>query len=126
MHGRISTSLRLNWRIEEREQLEVERLEDMQYRAADIRYFLSETYRDEWRSVDPVGAPVVDPLWFFDVPTMQAYEGRPGPTDLNFVGRTEKRKGPDIFINLSWWLDPTIGAARIIGPHSSDGDGTSS
>jgi glycosyltransferase involved in cell wall biosynthesis len=126
MHGRISTSMELNWCVETRECLDLRRLEDMQYRAVDVRYFYSEMYRDEWKSVDPVPAPIVDPLWFFDVPTVRSYEERPGAPDLNFVGRSEKRKGPDIFVNLAWWLRPAIRAARLIGPANHDLDGTSS
>jgi glycosyltransferase involved in cell wall biosynthesis len=84
-------------------------------------------YRDEWRAVDPVHAPVLDPLWFFDVPPLQPYQDRVGPPDLNFVGRCEKRKGPDIFVQLAWWLPrSSYRAANLIGPQNYDRDGTSS
>src|SRR5262249_50880080 len=68
MHGRISTSLLLNWCNPSRDCSELIKLENMQYQAVDVRYFYSAMYRDEWRAVDPVPAPLVDPLWFFDVP----------------------------------------------------------
>lgn len=126
MHGRISTSLELNWCATTRECASLKHLEDLQYRAVDIRYFYSEMYRDEWKAVDPVATPIVDPLWFFDVPEVRPYEERPGPADLNFVGRSEKRKGPDIFVHLAWWLRNEIGSARLIGPANHDHDGTSS
>ena len=71
MHGRVSTSLELNWCAQGRGCIERKELENMQYQAVDIRYFYSEMYRDEWRAIDPVAAPVVDPLWFFDVPRQQ-------------------------------------------------------
>jgi glycosyltransferase involved in cell wall biosynthesis len=127
MHGRISTSLELNWCVQSRDCIELTQLENMQYQAVDIRYFYSEMYRDEWRAIDPVPAPVVDPLWFFDVPRQQPYRDRPGPVDLNFVGRCEKRKGPDIFINLAWWLPRScVRKINLIGPSNYDLDGTSS
>ncbi len=127
MHGRISTSMELNWCEQSRDCSDLVRLEDMQYKAVDVRYFYSDMYRDEWRSVDPVHAPVLDPLWFFDVPRLHPYQDRPGPPDLNFVGRCEKRKGPDIFINMAWWLpSDCVGSVNLIGPPNYDRDGTSS
>ena len=52
---------------------------------------------------------------------------RPGAVDLNFVGRCEKRKGPDIFVNLAWWLSRSyVGKMNLIGPPVYDPDGTSS
>ena len=127
MHGRISTSQELNWFAPARHCSELTLLENMQYQAVDVRYFYSAMYREEWRSVDPVPAPIVDPLWFFDVPRLLPYEDRPGPPDLNFVGRSEKRKGPDIFINLAWWLPrSSFRSAKLIGPQNYDPDGTSS
>jgi hypothetical protein len=127
MHGRISTSLELNWCALSRDCSDVIRLENMQYKTVDVRYFYSEMYRNEWRAVDPVPAPVLDPLWFFDVPRLLPYQDRLGAPDLNFVGRCEKRKGPDIFVNLAWWLPPDcVGSIKLIGPQNYDRDGSSS
>ena len=127
MHGRISTTLQLNWCSKNRDWDELVQFENMQYRAADARYFYSDAYREEWRAVDPVPAPVLDPLWFFDVPQLAEYQDRLGPPDLNFVGRCERRKGPDIFINLAWWLPQgSVRSFNLIGPQNFDPDGTSS
>jgi glycosyltransferase involved in cell wall biosynthesis len=127
MHGRISTSQELNWCEESRDCIELAHLENLQYQVVDNRYFYSAMYRDEWRVIDPVPAPVLDPLWFFDVPQLLPYQGRLGPPDLNFVGRSEKRKGPDIFINLAWWLSKSyVRAVNLIGPTNYDRDGTPS
>ena len=127
MHGRISTSQELNWCANARDSGELTQLENLQYKAVDVRYFYSEMYRDEWRAVDPVPAPVLDPLWFFDVPQLDPYQDRSGPPDLNFVGRSEKRKGPDIFINLAWWLPAgSVRSFNLFGPPNHDPDGTSS
>jgi glycosyltransferase involved in cell wall biosynthesis len=127
MHGRISTSLALNWSVEERDCIDLVQAENLQYQTVDARYFISASYREEWLDIDPVPAHVLDPLWFFDIPRLQAYQDRTGPPDLNFVGRFEKRKGPDIFIHLAWWL-PRCGyrTANLIGPPNHDRNGTSS
>jgi hypothetical protein len=127
MHGRISTSKELNWCQQSRNCIEWTHLENMQYQVVDNRYFYSAMYRDEWRAIDPVAAPVLDPLWFFEVPRLLPYQDRLGPPDLNFVGRCEKRKGPDIFINLAWWLPRScVRTINLIGPQNYDRDGTSS
>lgn len=127
MHGRISTSLELNWCVQSRDCIEVTQLENMQYQAVDVRYFISAMYRDEWRDVDPLPSTLLDPLWYLDVPSLQVYQDRIGLPDLNFVGRCEKRKGPDIFINLAWHLPRSCyRSASLIGPPAHDRDGTSS
>jgi glycosyltransferase involved in cell wall biosynthesis len=127
MHGRYSTSVSLNWCVEERGCIELAQQETMQYQTVDARYFISAKYRDEWRAIDPVPAHVLDPLWFFEVPRLQPYQDRLGPPDLNFVGRSEKLKGPDIFIQLAWWLPRSCyRAAHVIGPQSFDGNRTPS
>jgi hypothetical protein len=127
MHGRISTSFELNWCPQNRDCSELTQLENMQYQAVDVRYFYSAMYQEEWRAVDPVPTTVLDPLWFFDVPRLQSPLERVGPPNLNFVGRCEKRKGPDLFIQLAWWLPrSSYRSANLIGPQNYDRDGTSS
>jgi hypothetical protein len=126
MHGRVSTSFSLNWSIDDRDCMNLAQLENMQYQTVDARYFISAMYRDEWLAIDQVPAHLLDPLWFFEVPRLQAYQCRVGPPDLNFVGRCEKRKGPDIFIHLAWWLPRSYyRTANLIGPQHGFGNGTS-
>jgi glycosyltransferase involved in cell wall biosynthesis len=127
MHGRLSTSFSLNWSDDERECIDLAQVEKMQYQTVDARYFISAKYRDEWLAIDPVPAHLLDPLWFFDVPRLQAYQDRVGAPDLNFVGRGEKLKGPDIFIHLAWWLPRSCyRTANLIGPTDYDRKGTAS
>lgn len=46
---------------------------------------------------------------------------------LNFIGRTEKRKGPHVFLQLLWWLRPnSYSAANIIGPFCAGATGETS
>jgi glycosyltransferase involved in cell wall biosynthesis len=127
MHGRVSTSFALNWSVEDRHCIDLVHVENLQYQTVDARYFISASYQEEWRAIDPVPTHLLDPLWFFQVPGLQPYEDRPGPPDLNFVGRVEKRKGPDIFIHLAWWLPrSSYRVANLIGPPNLDRNGTSS
>lgn len=126
MHGVISTTIGLNWSSVGEQRIALELQEESQYRCVDIRYGLSLSYLDEWRCRSPLPSLYLSPLRFLKPP-------RPLPTrlggapDLNFVGRTERRKGPDLFADLVWWLpSEAYGRARIIGPPSVDTRGVSS
>ncbi len=119
MHGKISKTLRLDWFDFGEENIPLDLQEKMQYKAVDIRYGISKSYLDEWREISDLPSHYYNPLHFFDLPKpTQCLPSKAAPS-LNFIGRTEKRKGPDIFIDLVWWI-PRSGysEARIIGPHS--------
>jgi glycosyltransferase involved in cell wall biosynthesis len=92
-------------------------LEDLQYQAVDLRYGLSHSYLDEWRAKCDLESHYLSP-WRFLRPTMPSRTRLRGePPDLQFIGRTEKRKGPDVFVELARWLPRTsYGKAYIIGP----------
>ncbi|HQU43608.1 MAG TPA: glycosyltransferase, partial [Pirellulales bacterium] len=127
MHGVISTTISMNWASDGALPQEAVRQEEMQYQAADLRYGLSADYLDEWRTRFALASHYLCPLRFLGsyLPVRSAESA--DPPDLNFVGRTEKRKGPDVFAELCWWLPPALyGRARIIGPPSDDLFGTSS
>ena len=127
MHGVISTTLSLNWWADGSEYLSLRRLEHLQYAAADVRYFISEMYRDEWRALCPLPSHYLDPMWFFAPPPPQPYRPSDGPPALQFVGRTEKRKGPHLFVQMLWWLPAGLaGPASVIGPESFGGPGEGS
>lgn len=127
MHGVISTTIRLNWASDGILLRELVLQEELQYQSVDIRYGLSLTYLDEWRSRFALPSHYLNPLAFLQLPTPISSEHSTAPPDLNFVGRTEKRKGPDIFAELAWWLPAHLyGRARIIGPPSLDHHGVSS
>jgi glycosyltransferase involved in cell wall biosynthesis len=127
MHGVISTTISLNWASDGILPRALVLQEELQYQSVDIRYGLSLTYLDEWRSRFALPSHYLNPLAFLQLPTPMVSERSPAPPDLNFVGRTEKRKGPDIFAELVWWLPAHLyGRARIIGPPSLDHLGVSS
>ena len=117
MHGLISTSLSLNWGSDGSIDLPIRQIETMQYSAADLRYFISAFYRDEWRDYSPLESHLFDPMWFFDVPKPLPYRPTTDKPILRFIGRVEKRKGPHLFVETAWWLrHGSYDSAEIIGP----------
>ncbi|MFM7578868.1 MAG: family 2 glycosyl transferase, partial [Microcystaceae cyanobacterium] len=91
----------------------------------DLRYGISKSYIEEWQALSPFPAHYYHPLHFFELPKPVTEIPVASPPDLNFIGRTERRKGPDIFIDLAWWLPKSYyHTAKIIGPHSFNDTGT--
>ncbi len=127
MHGRISTSIELNWSTEGERNQELMSQEDMQFQAVDLRYGLSLAYLDEWRDKSHLTSHYLSPLRFIDRPTPKTVRASSKSPDLLFVGRTEKRKGPDLFVDLAWWLPrDCFRGAKIVGPESYDPHGKGS
>ncbi|MBJ7899276.1 MAG: glycosyltransferase [Cyanobacteria bacterium RI_101] len=125
LHGRISTTLKLDWFTPGKENIPLDLEESQQYSAADLRYGISQSYLDEWRELSALPSHYYHPLHFFDLPAPATEVPNTGAPDLNFIGRTERRKGPDIFLDLVWWLPRSrYSEARIIGPQSFNDTGT--
>jgi glycosyltransferase involved in cell wall biosynthesis len=118
MHGNISVSLEMAWGSGGDNVLEQRMLECEQFESADGVYGISPRYIREWQSL--VNRPVhyIDPLAFVDVPTTLrcsklSVNGKP---NLYCIGRTERRKGNDLFVELVRWIDPSLfGKAAHIG-----------
>ncbi|MGD2179757.1 glycosyltransferase [Lusitaniella coriacea] len=127
MHGKISTTLRLNWANQINDDIALDIQEKMQYQTVDIRYGISKSYLDEWREGIDLESHYFNPIHFFPFPKPTSAEPSNDLPSLNFIGRTEKRKGADIFIDLVWWLPrSSFSGANIIGPESYDGNGNAS
>ncbi|EAM48216.1 glycosyltransferase [Crocosphaera watsonii] len=127
MHGIISKTLRLDWFEGGRGNIPLDLQEKMQYQTADIRYGISKSYLDEWQAFDRLDSHYYNPLHFLDLPKPTLNLPSESPPDLNFIGRTEKRKGPDIFVDLVWWIPRgNYSQARLIGPHSYNYNNTQS
>jgi glycosyltransferase involved in cell wall biosynthesis len=127
MHGTISTTISLNWGGDGTLNRSLVLEEEMQYQSVDLRYGLSAAYLDEWRRGCELESHYLSPLRFLNLPTPTRTRRSPRSPDLLFVGRTEKRKGPDLFVEMAWWLRRgAYGTARIIGPPSHDPHGVSS
>ena len=127
MHGAISTTIALAWGGSGKKPRHTVALERMQFDAADGRYCISPAYRDEWRGYSAQPAHYLDPMWFFAPPAPKPYRPLPGPPTVLFVGRTDKGKGPHLFVQLVWWLPPDCYRdAVIVGPPVTDAHGRSS
>ncbi len=125
LHGRISTTLLLDWFNQGKENIPLLVEEEKQYATVDLRYGISKSYIEEWSKISPLTTHYYHPLHFFDLPKPVTEVSADDPLNLNFIGRTERRKGPDIFIDLVLWLSRShYQQANIIGPHSFDETGT--
>ena len=120
MHGTLSAAWAAGWPApgDGNAQLDESRLkEDLQFRAADARYAISASYAAEWESRLGLKVNLVDPM--SAVGNIEAKSAiRPdGPPDLAFIGRREKWKGPDLFLDLAWCLDRSLYRRLLIaGP----------
>lgn len=119
MHGNWSTTYKMNWGTVGLSDVQRDQFEEWQYRAVDLRYAISPAYIDEWYDFVPVRAHYLHPTQFFRFPqpTIVTPSGEDSKISLNFIGRLERRKGPDIFLKLASLLPrDLVGPVRIIGP----------
>jgi glycosyltransferase involved in cell wall biosynthesis len=132
MHGAISRAFDADWapdRISREIFSEVVALEDLQFRLVDVRYAISDAYAELWGAATGLQPRMISPLHICGAFPAEDIEPTPkgGAPDLIFVGRRERGKGPDIFIDLAWAIDPSnYGRLEIIGGESSGPTGTPS
>lgn len=107
MHGNISVSMDMAYGVTESRTHSMRQLEQAQFNKADGVYAISPRYIREWQAV--INRPVyyIDPLHFIDIPETQTYsqadsEEKPS---IYCIGRMERRKGNDLFIDLVRWID---------------------
>lgn len=116
MHGNLSTSIQLNWNRSET--ISLEDLERRQFIAADGVYSISPAYMKEWTDRFPRPITYIDPLHFVKrnpIDSVYVDDSHKKP-DLCCVGRLEKRKGHDIFLELARWLPKSsYGCPLLIG-----------
>ncbi|HXL84753.1 MAG TPA: glycosyltransferase [Casimicrobiaceae bacterium] len=107
MHGTLSSAFRLGWPWNDdpaRQFAALRMREHLQFRAADCRYALSEFYADEFKQYSRLPINMLDPLAVIRRPKLALSEAKDHPADLAFVGRRERRKGPDLFVDFAWWV----------------------
>jgi glycosyltransferase involved in cell wall biosynthesis len=107
LHGTLSSAFRNAWPWSDdprRAFAELVMREHMQFRCVDARYAISPFYADALQRYAPFPINMLDPLVVIrdTQPSAPASEAR--AADLVFVGRRERRKGPDIFLDAAWWL----------------------
>lgn len=105
MHGNISESVELNWGSAGNQGLEQRMMEQAQFKAADGAYGISPRYINAWQSKYAREVSYIDPAHF-----VSASVNRDKFTDtqikpsLYCIGRTERRKGNDLFVELVRWI----------------------
>jgi len=130
LHGPVSKAFAIKW-SEDDAVMEIvsdfEMQERMQWAAVDVRYGISKNYLEECSAKIPLKADYLNPLNIFTLPLPALAPRSQTPPDINFIGRTEKQKGPDLFVELLWWLRrSSYGAANLIGPSCCECGGTRS
>ena len=130
LHGTLSSALRDQWprTTAPRSWLAGARIrEHLQFRNADVRYALSATYAREWTNYTRLPVRQIDPLRFVGNISPICFDETPTLPDLFFIGRRERRKGPDLFLDLAWALDPgTYRSLVFIGGDSISAAGVGS
>ncbi len=127
LHGNLSETQRVNWSSHDVLEISVDQREQWQYRTADSRYGISRDYLDHWQSIAGVAGHYLHPLRFLSPPKILKWNRTEAGVSLNFIGRTEGFKGPDLFVELLTWLPAkSYQTARIIGPGVVDAQGVSS
>jgi glycosyltransferase involved in cell wall biosynthesis len=120
MHGTLSQAFRGGWPVpadHSRVLAELRMRERLQFRSVDARYAISHPYIREWQRITPLPVNELDPLCVIGIVTPVLPGRSDAPPDLTFVGRLEKWKGPDIFLDLAWCVDPSAYNRLIIaGP----------
>ncbi len=130
LHGTLSMALRAGWpgnRNDGRFLATLRASEQLQFRVVDTRYAISEAYAAQWRRYADLPIRPLDPLAIVGefAPTLPP--AADAPPDLAFVGRREKWKGPDLFLDLAWWLDPSsYRRLLVVGPDAPNGLGRGS
>lgn len=118
MHGNISVSLEMGWGSAGDNVLEQRMLERDQFESADGVYAISPRYMREWQARVDRQIHYIDPICFVDVPDRVPDPKAADDTKPNLycIGRTERRKGNDLFVELVRWLNPdAYGKAAHIG-----------
>jgi glycosyltransferase involved in cell wall biosynthesis len=101
--------------------------ERLQYRAADVRYGLSESYVEALERRSPLGVNRLDPMAVIRAATPTLSPPVDRSPDLAFIGRKERRKGPDLLLDALWWApEGTWRSLRLIGPDGENHQGRGS
>lgn len=125
LHGNLSETQAVNWGGGSLgTDISADQREQFQYRVADERYGISRDYLEHWQAIGGFVGKYISPARLLGGPKILPYERKSGGVALNFIGRTEGAKGPDLFVDLLAWL-PTgsYSRARIVGPDATDRSG---
>ncbi|MFN7424922.1 MAG: hypothetical protein ACK5T2_00600, partial [bacterium] len=127
MHGSISRAVALGWNSPGNNTLDLEALETELFRTADAVYAISPRYVAEWVQRVPRRVTCFSPLSLIEPPALVEYRPTTKRPSLYCIGRMERRKGNDLFIELVRWIRPeSYHSAQHIGDTNYSFDGLSS
>lgn len=118
MHGNISTSIHLNYDTLDADVSDIEYNEKMQFICADDAYSISKMYIDEWSQVRHRNVQYIDPMCFVNycMPVLWPQSYSNSKVNLCCIGRSERIKGNDIFVDINRWISTkNIAGGRHIG-----------
>ena len=122
MHGTISMALLDNWDEELDDLSSLVEHEDLFYRYCDLRYGIGQQYVKAWANATKLPGELLDistvyPARARRTRAMPRRDDETATPDLCFVGRQEKWKGPDLFLELCSHLPrDAFGEVRLFGP----------
>ncbi|MDB4805122.1 glycosyltransferase [bacterium] len=118
LHGNTSVSESMNFNS--RKNIDKNIIEQLQFYGVDQRYGISENYINEWKNITQINSLIVSPINFINK-ELRSYNNSYDPIDIVFLGRTEKRKGPDLFVNIiSMLQNHEYGKSFIYGPDDGE------
>ena len=125
LHGALSISVNHAWGSSVGGNPQLMEMENSYLQNVDGIYGISERYVREVKKKIRRQAYCLDPMHFVEFRRNQwRDEKKPQKPTLLCVGRTEKRKGNDIFVELVRWLDPEKYERAIhIGPNVKNYEG---
>ena len=106
MHGNISDSIRLNWGYVGPKIESIVKLEKEQFVLADGVYAISSRYRNQYLQFYNREISLIDPLNFIEFKELESPINKISNANLSIycIGRMERRKGNDIFLNVIKFL----------------------
>lgn len=125
LHGQNSKSLFTSWDVSPRVRRNAELtevLEHLVYRSADARYGISRSNIEDWKSVSSQRTDYLSPLGIVEHPHPTKLPSNGERPNLYFIGRTERRKGPDLFLEMLWNLPRSAYANAYIVGSAVDGN----
>lgn len=108
MHGNISITQEMNWGSASDRLHDIRDLEQWQFNASDGVYSISPRYIRSWQAIIRRDIHYIDPAHFVvgAAPTAPWQPSKSRRPSLYCIGRSERRKGNDLFVELVRWLDP--------------------
>jgi glycosyltransferase involved in cell wall biosynthesis len=125
LHGTLTHALAGNWAPDEMFDLDrLRAFESILFKSVDLRYGIGRPYLCEWEERTGFAGHLLDVSTVFDFGAFSAARRRaqvawPAATlpDIVYVGRHDRCKGPDLFVELAGSLSrDSYGSAILVGP----------